>query len=131
MFFFLSTPLYWTDALVGISFSPQNLGLRFDFTFGPEAGDVAIELYQIVHFVFSQPFNVNNQDYCFWVGEVELRKLEKDASQVLSRFDYPFNSQKITDFNSDSLFHFHLEGDVGMEVVCGNYKLFHEFNLDR
>ncbi|MEA5575989.1 hypothetical protein [Anabaena sp. UHCC 0451] len=38
--------------LVGISLNPQTLGLRLDFTFGPEADDVALELYHIIHLVF-------------------------------------------------------------------------------
>ncbi|MFM6528624.1 MAG: hypothetical protein ACKPKT_03630, partial [Dolichospermum sp.] len=54
--------------LVGISLNSQNLGLRLDFTFGPEADDVAIEFYQIIHLVFSQPLNANDEDICFWVG---------------------------------------------------------------
>jgi hypothetical protein len=62
--------------LAGISLNPQTLGLRLDFTFGLEADDVAIEFYHIIHLNFSQPVNANDEDICFWVGEVELKQIE-------------------------------------------------------
>ena len=54
-----------SSELVGISLNPQTLGLRLDFTFGPEADDVAIELYHIIHLVFSQPVNTDDEEVCF------------------------------------------------------------------
>ena len=78
--------------LVGISLNPQNLGLRLDFTFGFEADDVAIEFYQIIHLVFSQPLNANDEDICFWVGEVELKKIEDNIQEFLST-SYPVINQ--------------------------------------
>jgi hypothetical protein len=112
--------------LVGISLNPQNLGLRLDFTFGPEADDVAIELYQIIHLVFSQPLNADNEDICFWVGEVELKKIEDNIQEVLST-SYPFaNQHEQVNANLQSLIYFHLEGDICLEVVCRNYKTFQQ-----
>ena len=112
--------------LVGISLNPQNLGLRLDFTFGPEADDVAIEFYQIIHLVFSQPLNANDEDICFWVGEVELKKIEDNIQEFLST-SYPFiNQTGIINTNVQSLTYFHLEGDICLEVVCRNYKTFQQ-----
>ncbi len=54
--------------LVGISMIPKNIGLRLDFTYGLEVGDVAIELYQIIHLVLSQPLNYEDKDYFFLLG---------------------------------------------------------------
>ncbi|KAB8315981.1 hypothetical protein SD81_032205 [Tolypothrix campylonemoides VB511288] len=112
--------------LVGISLLPQNLGLRLDFTFGPEAGDAKIELYRIVHLVLSQPLNIDDQDLCFWVGEVELKKIEESGSQILSGLSYPFKNPNGSIEADSSLIYFRLEGDIFVEVVCGNYKIFQE-----
>lgn len=112
--------------LVAISLLPQNLGLRLDFTFGPEASDVKIELYRIIHLVLSQPLNTNDEDFCFWVGEVELRNLQEDGSQILSRLSYPFQNQNGSIEADSSLIYFRLEGDIFLEVICGSYKIFQE-----
>ena len=109
--------------LVGISFIPQSLGLRLDFTYGPEIGDVGIELYRIVHLVFSQPFDPDDTDYCFWVGEVEIESLSEAAMSVLSSLSYPFTNSS----SASSLVRFRLEGDICLEAVCGNYKIYREF----
>lgn len=110
--------------LIGISMIPKNIGLRLDFTYGPEVGDVAIELYQIVHLVFSQPLNYDEMGYCFWVGEVKLQQLSETASEVLSSLSYPFtNSQHLT----TPLIQFYLEGDIYLEAICQSYKIFQEF----
>lgn len=113
--------------LIGISLIPPNLGLRLEFTFGPEAGDVAIELYRIVHLVLSQPLNADNEGLCFWVGEVEIKKIESGINEVLSALSYQFQNQHGTiDAAESSLFHFRLEGDIYLEAVCGEYKLFQQ-----
>ncbi|MFB2893345.1 hypothetical protein ACE1CI_10570 [Aerosakkonemataceae cyanobacterium BLCC-F50] len=110
--------------LVGISLLPQNLGLRLDFTFGPEANDVSIAFSHIIHLVLSQPINASNEEFCFWVGEVELRELESDGKQILSTFSYPFKNQNGTiDVNSSSLIYFRLVGDLCLEIVCDSYQI--------
>ena len=110
--------------LVGISMIPKNIGLRLDFTYGPEVGDVAIELYQIIHLVLSQPLNSEDTDYCFWVGEVKLQQLSEKVPEVLSSLSYPFtNSQHLT----TPLIQFYLEGDICLEAICQSYKIFQEF----
>jgi hypothetical protein len=112
--------------LVGISLNPQTLGLHLDFTFGPEAEDVAIELDHIIHLVFSQPLNTDDEDICFWVGEVELTKIEDDIQKYLSK-SYPFvNQNQVDNTNLQSLIYFHLQGDICLEVVCKNYKTFQQ-----
>jgi hypothetical protein len=110
--------------LIGISLRPQNLGLRLDFTFGPEVGDVAIELYGIIHLWISRPLNSENEHYCFWVGDVQLRKLENPANPLLNSVSYPFHLNPNFDFSS--LLYFRLEGDIFIEVICEHYKLFQE-----
>lgn len=115
--------------LVGISLLPNYLGLRLDFTFGPEFGDAAIQLDRLVHLVLSQPITPGDEDCCFWVGEVELRKIEEGlGSQILSELSYSFNNDRENvQADSDSLIYFRLQGDIYIEVVCGSYKIFQEF----
>ncbi|MBW4630988.1 MAG: hypothetical protein KME30_03510 [Iphinoe sp. HA4291-MV1] len=112
--------------LVGISLLPQSFGLRLDFTFGPESGDAKIELYRIFHLVLSQPLNSDDEDFCFWVGEVELRKVEESGNQILSTLSYPFKNPNGSIETGSSLIYFRLEGDICLEVVCENYKIFQE-----
>jgi hypothetical protein len=112
--------------LVGISLVPDHFGLHLDFTYGPDFGDVAIELYQIVHLIFSQPFPSQELDSCFWVGEVQLNQISPENHHILSTLSYPFNHSNL--FNSDllnsPLVHFHLEGEICLEVICSHYKVF-------
>jgi hypothetical protein len=110
--------------LVGISLRPQNLGLRLDFTFGPEVPDVAVEFDRILHLVISRPINSDDENYCFWVGEVQLRKLEENAESFLSSLSYPFNFPPDRDLAS--LSHFRLEGDIFIEIICESYKIYQE-----
>ncbi|NJM62539.1 MAG: hypothetical protein HC849_23825 [Oscillatoriales cyanobacterium RU_3_3] len=110
--------------LVGVSLRPQNLGLRLDFTFGPEVGDVAIEFDRILHLALSRPINSDDENYCFWVGEVELRKLDENAETFLSSLSYPFNLPPNIDLAS--LNHFRLEGDMFVEIICEYYRIFQQ-----
>ncbi|MFB2836037.1 hypothetical protein [Floridanema evergladense] len=114
--------------LVGISLLPQNLGLRLDFTFGPEFNDVSIAFSHIIHLVLSQPINTSTEEFCFWVGEVELRELESDGKQILSALSYPFRNQNGTIDANSSLIYFRLVGDLCLEIVCNNYQIISEVN---
>jgi len=110
--------------LVGISFLP-GMGLRLDFTFGPETNNVAIELYKIIHLVLSQPINPDDEEYCFWVGEVEVKKLANDGSQLLSDLSYQCtNKNGMINTDLASRFYFRLEGDICIKVVCSHYQIF-------
>ncbi|MFB2979750.1 hypothetical protein [Microseira sp. BLCC-F43] len=109
--------------LIGISLIPSNLGLRLEFTFGPESGDVAIELYRIVHLVLSQPLNADNEGFCFWVGEVDLKKIESGINEALSALSYQFQNETL-EASESSLIRFRLEGDIYIEAVSREYKIF-------
>jgi len=115
--------------LVGISLVPHHFGLHLDFTYGPDLGDVAIELYQIIHLIFSQPFPSQELDYCFWVGEVQLNQISPENSHILSTLSYPFNHSKPSNGYPLNLplVHFHLEGEICLEIICSHYKIFREF----
>lgn len=116
--------------LTGISLIPQPLTLRLDFTFEAEIYDTYIEFYHLVHQVISQPFNADPDESCFWVGNLELKKLEADQSQILSSLSYPFQNQAgLIKVGSSPLFYFRLEGDICIQLICGSYKIFQQLEL--
>lgn len=124
-------PFYLEDLksadLTGISLIPQPLTLRLDFTFGAEMYDTSLEFYYLVHQVISQPVNSDPEEFCFWVGNVELREIGVEQSQILSSLSYPFQDQAGTvQTSSSSLFYFRLDGDICIQVVCGSYKIFQQ-----
>ena len=117
--------------LVGISFQANPLRLRLEFTFGSEYDDVAIELYHLVHFSFSQPLNLEEIEPCFWVGQVEMRKIENSKDSFLSTLPYPLQDvDSQTDTDSSPLLYLHLEGDIAIDVLHRRYQLFREFKAE-
>lgn len=112
--------------LVNISVLQKNLGLRLNFTLGPECPNVAIELNHLVHLILSQPLNPDDQDFCYWVGEVELKTVNPNDSDILSVLSYPFVQKNYQDVDSSPLVYFRLEGDISLVAICRNYKLFTE-----
>ncbi|NER35784.1 MAG: hypothetical protein F6J93_17655 [Oscillatoria sp. SIO1A7] len=117
--------------LVGMSFQANPLRLRLEFTFGSEYDDVAIELYHLVHFSFSQPLNLEEIDPCFWVGKVEIKKIENSEDSFLSTLPYPLqNLDSQNDMESSPLLHLHLEGDIAIDVLHRRYQLFREFKAE-
>ena len=115
--------------LVGLSLLSQNSGLRLEFTFGPEFGEVAVELYRLVHLVLSQPINADDEDCCFWVAEVELRKINYGSlNQILSALSYSFPHPAETKADSETMIYFRLQGDIYIEVVCHHYQIFQDLS---
>ncbi len=105
--------------LIGISLLDSSLGLRLYFTFGENNLDVAIELYHLYHLQISQPINTNNQDICYWVGEVEIKPFDTSMKNLL---DYSKNQLNNSELNLSSLIYFHLSGDIDIQVLCQDYQ---------
>ncbi|HEY9700814.1 MAG TPA: hypothetical protein V6C58_00105, partial [Allocoleopsis sp.] len=105
--------------LIGISLLDSSLGLRLYFTFGENNYDVAIELYHLYHLQISQPINTNNQDICYWVGEVEIKPFDTSMKNLL---DYSKNQLNNSELNLSSLIYFHLSGDIDIQVLCQDYQ---------
>ena len=73
--------------LVGIDLDPTNLGVRLEFTFGPEERDIIVQLFQLVHFIISK--EPDDNDGCFFVGQVALNPLRDGGKKILSSLLYP------------------------------------------
>jgi hypothetical protein len=105
--------------LIGISLINSGGGLRLDFTFGADNYDVAIELYHLYHLQISQPINTNNQDICYWVGEVQLKPFDSDNKNLLDYSKIQLNNSEL---NLSSFIYFHLSGDIDIQVLCQDYQ---------
>ncbi|NEP44943.1 MAG: hypothetical protein F6K35_39270 [Okeania sp. SIO2H7] len=77
--------------LVGIDFDSTNLGVRLEFTFAPEGGDIIVQLLQLVHFTISK--EPDNNDGCFCVGEVTLNPLKDGGEKILRSLLYPLKEK--------------------------------------
>ena len=109
--------------LVGLSFDPTHLWVRLEFTFGGEGDNVVIQLTQRIHFVLSK--DPDDDDWCFFVCEINLTPIEDGGKEILSSLGYRFRERDgtVASCSSRSLFHFHLEGGVCIEAVCGSYQV--------
>ena len=102
-----------------LSLLDSSLGLRLYFTFGENNYDVVIELYHLYHLQISQPINTNNQDICYWVGEVEIKPFDTSMKNLL---EYNKNQLNNSELNLSSLIYFHLSGDIDIQVLCQDYQ---------
>jgi hypothetical protein len=117
--------------LVGLSVDPNHLWVRLEFTygtFGGEADTVVIQLTQLVHFTLSKDPDDDDDDWCFFVGEINLTPIEDGGKEILSSLGYRFRERDgtVASYPSRSLFHFHIEGGVCIEAVCGSYQVSQE-----
>lgn len=112
--------------LVGIDLDSNNLGVRLEFTFGPEKRDIIVQLFQLVHFIISK--EPDDNDGCFFVGEVALNPLKDGGKKILSSLLYPLQEKNgnVASYPAKQMFHFHLEGGVCIEAVCGAYEIFQQ-----
>jgi len=105
---------------------PIEWSIRFNFSFGsdPTVRDMVIKLSEVVHFLLSKDSDDN--EGCYTVYETTLTELEDGGKEVLSSLSYPIKSTdgNVFCYPSKTLFHFHLEGDLCVEVVCGKYEVF-------
>ncbi len=96
--------------------------IQIDFAL--EGADFAnIRLSEIVHLVYSQTLA---DEGAYFVGELSLTQVSDGGKEVLSTLHYRFFDQnkEVFSYPSEQLFHFHLEGDICLEVVCGAYELY-------
>jgi hypothetical protein len=110
--------------LVEISFEPTAFSAHLTFTFGPNVKDIAIQLFEITHFVLSK--DPDDNEGCYLINEVTLTKVSDGGLEILSSLNYPFKNRdgSVFFYPSKSLFYLNLEGDICLSVVCGKYQIF-------
>jgi hypothetical protein len=118
----LQTPFLDRSQLKSIEMDPVTLSLRLVFVQVEGKGDLKLELDGIAQVNISKDFN--DEEMLAIVGEATLRQYE-DGTPVLKLFRYPF-TKGAPDYepmaSEKAIFHFHLEGDVCIDVICKNVR---------
>lgn len=83
---------------------------------------MSLKLFNPILFKLSRTLD---DEGLFVVGQAELTTVEDGGKIVLSRLDYGFRSEDNTAFSyeSRSLIHFRIEGDVCIEVIAETYEI--------
>lgn len=93
--------------------------------FAMDGADTAIlRLSEVVHMVLSQTLA---DEGAYLVGELSITPVNDGGKEILSALQYRFSNQngEVFSYPAVEMFHFHLEGDVCLEVVCGSCQLYH------
>jgi hypothetical protein len=115
--------------LVNVFLQSQELWVRLDFSTGSNEANVSVEFLNVLHFTISK--TIDDEEGSYLVGNVKLERIEDGGLEVLSNLKYPFKDrtgQRLS-FPSRDLFHFYLEGDVCIHVVCTTYKVLKEIKI--
>jgi hypothetical protein len=111
--------------LLAVYLDSKALSLRFQFTFGPPADDIVVELLNTAHIVISK--DIDDAELLAVVGEVRLTAVSDGGFSILTKLGYLFkseaNSNAVFTYPSRTMYHFHMEGDVSADVVCGKYTI--------
>jgi hypothetical protein len=111
-----------TCAVAEIRTDPSWVWLRFEFTSTIGGQNLSVKLFNPIIFKLSRTLD---DEGLFVVGEAELTTVEDGGKSVLSRLDYCFRTEDNTAFSyeSRSLIHFRIEGDVCIDVVAETYEI--------
>lgn len=111
--------------LIQIQLDAQELSLRLRFTFEAGKDDVIVDLSKTLHIAISK--NPEDDELPSVVGAVTLSYVEDGGFDILTKLGYPFRETAdpniVFAFASMPLYHFHMEGDVCADVVCGEYGI--------
>lgn len=118
--------------LTNFTLSASKRCLTFEITTGPQGANYTIQLFDLVHLIFSQ---TPNDEAPYFVGEVTVTILSDGGEKVLPALNYGFRDKggKPASFPSLSLYHVHLDGGVTFEVICERIQVskFANDNLDQ
>jgi hypothetical protein len=116
------------SSLVGCTIDSSNFSFALEFSFGLGRTDVVVKLYQIVHSLISK--NPDDQESCFFVGNLFITPLYDGGLEALSSLKYSFNDANggILTYPSRPLWHLHLEGGICLDVVFGAYQILQEID---
>ena len=112
--------------LTEISISPVDFSVKLTFTFAFESHsrDFVVHLFRLVHISFSK--DLEDNEGCYVVYEMNLKKIDDGGKNILSLLNYPIKNRtgEVFSYPSQELYHFHLEGDMCIEVICGKYHIY-------
>lgn len=111
-----------TSQLRAVNLNPETLSITFRFTFGPSEQDVVIDLSDTAHIAISK--HLEDDEGLGVIMEARLNALSDGGTAILTELNYPLLQSAggpVLTYPSVPLFHFHIEGDVCADVVCGRY----------
>lgn len=97
--------------------------LNVEFTSSVGDGDVLLKFFNVALFKFSRTLD---DEGLFVVGAVSLKPYGDGGRDILDSLGYDFRDEggNPVSFPDRVLWHFHLEGDVCIDLVCEKYELF-------
>ena len=109
--------------LYKVSFVETNWSVNLTFVFDNNTKDIIIELFNIIHLTMSK--TIDDNDGCYMVGEVTITRVNDGGAKILSSLRYPLKNldQNVLYYRSRSLFHLHLEGDMCLDIICGDFTI--------
>lgn len=109
--------------LSGTDLDANLFSLKLNFVFAPEEHNIIIELLNLVSFSASR---TPDDEGCYNVYQVSLDLLEDGGEKALTLLGYAFKGKddKVFSYLGRRLFHFRLEGDVCLDVVCTSYRVY-------
>ena len=114
-----------SSSLAEIYMDPTTLSLRLNFTYGPDGKDISIVFFHIAHMTISKI--LDDEDGVFNISEISINGIKDGGSDLLKKLGYMFqDGNGVLTYPEEKLFHLYIEGDVCMEVICGNYKILQE-----
>lgn len=110
--------------LTEISISPIDSSIKLIFTFDSLTKNFVVQLFELVHISFSK--DIEDNEGCYVVYEIKLNEINGGGKDILSLLNYPIKDRhgNVFSYPSKALFHFHLEGDMCIEAVCGKYQVY-------
>ncbi|MGH9822315.1 MAG: hypothetical protein ACREDR_03500 [Blastocatellia bacterium] len=110
-----------TCVLSEMNLEPSGLWLRFDFESAIGGPVVILKLYNPALVKFSRTLD---DEGGFVIGEAALSVLD-DSKTDLAALGYGFSDKNgpTLSYPARTLLHFHLEGDICIDVICEDYDL--------
>lgn len=101
---------------------PSGRWLSIDFTSSVGELDVLLKLFNPILFKFSRTLD---DEGLFVVGGVSLTSIYDGGKDILDSLSYDFKDESShrVSYPQRALWHFHLEGDICIDVVCEYYEL--------
>ena len=108
-----------------VRLDPERMAIALRFTFGTDRPDVMVHLRNTAHIAISK--DPNDEELPAVVGIATLVPLSVDRISTLTKLAYPFRNtddpSTVFTYSETPLYHFHLEGDICLDIVCGKYSV--------
>ena len=103
---------------------PEVKRVELHLGFSPNEKGAILKLNNVIHLKSSKTFDAVEGP--FYVGEMKMVRLNDGDEGILVALQYPFHGSngKIVPYPNQALFHFHLEGEMILDIICVGYEIF-------